>query len=54
MSRGRLIPVPNLDDRNWQMIRDSIVSHIPERCPEWTDFNPSDPGITLIEVVRAR
>ena len=51
MSQGRLIPVPNLDDRDWRMIRDAIVARIPERCPEWTDFNPSDPGITLIEVV---
>ncbi|MHC5053991.1 MAG: glycine radical domain-containing protein [Planctomycetota bacterium] len=48
--KGRLIPVPNLDDRDWQAIRDSMVGQIPSRCPEWTDLNPSDPGVTLIEV----
>jgi hypothetical protein len=48
--RGRLIPVPNLDDRDWQSIRDAMVARIPELCPEWTDHNPSDPGITLIEL----
>jgi len=49
-ARGRLIPVPNLDDRDWQSIRDAMVARIPELCPEWTDHNPSDPGITLIEL----
>ena len=48
--RGRLIPVPNLDDRDWQAIRDAMVARIPELCPEWTDHNPSDPGIALVEV----
>ena len=48
--KGRLIPVPNLDDRDWQAIRDAMVAEIPARCPEWTDLNPSDPGVTLIEV----
>ena len=47
---GRLIPVPNLDDRDWRMIKDSLIKKIPSRCPEWTDFNLSDPGITLIEL----
>jgi len=49
-AKGRLIPVPNLDDRDWQAIRDAMVAEIPALCPEWTDFNPSDPGVTLIEV----
>jgi len=49
-AHGRLIPVPNLDDRDWQAIRDAMVAAIPARCPEWTDHNPTDPGITLIEV----
>jgi hypothetical protein len=48
--KGRLIPVPNLDDRDWRAIKDSLVKEIPKRCPEWTDWNVSDPGITLIEL----
>jgi hypothetical protein len=47
--KGRLIPVPNLDDRDWRAIKDEIVRAIPERAPEWTDHNLSDPGITLAE-----
>lgn len=47
--KGRLIPVPNLDDRDWRAIKDEIVRAIPERTPEWTDHNLSDPGITLAE-----
>jgi len=49
-TRGRLIPVPNLDDRDWRAIKDSLIKEIPKRCPEWTDWNVSDPGITLIEL----
>ena len=48
--RGRLLPVPNLDDRDWRAIKDAMIRAIPERTPEWTDHNLSDPGITLIEV----
>jgi uncharacterized phage protein gp47/JayE len=49
-TRGRLIPVPNLDDRDWRAIKDGLIKEIPKRCPEWTDWNVSDPGITLIEL----
>lgn len=48
--QGRLIPVPNLDDRDFRAIRDAMVKAIPEKTPEWTDWNLSDPGITLIEL----
>ena len=27
-----------------------MIRAIPDRCPEWTDWNVSDPGITLIEI----
>ncbi len=49
MSRGRLVP-PNLDDRTWQDILDEAKALIPKYAPEWTDHNPSDLGITLIEL----
>ena len=44
------LPVPNLDDRTFQDIADEAVKLIPRYCPKWTDYNPSDPGITLIEL----
>jgi len=49
MSNGRLIP-PNLDDRTWQKLKDEAIKLIPRYAPEWTDHNPSDLGITLIEL----
>ena len=41
---------PVLDDRSYQQIRDELVARIPVYAPEWTDHNPSDPGIALIEL----
>lgn len=45
-----MIPVPNLDDRTHKEIVEEALRLIPQYCPEWTNFNPSDPGITLIEL----
>jgi predicted phage baseplate assembly protein len=44
------LPSPNLDDRNFQSIVDDVKRQIGMRCPEWTDHNVSDPGVTLIEL----
>lgn len=44
------IPTPILDDRSYQQLRDELVRRIRIYTPEWTDHNPSDPGITLIEL----
>ncbi|HEY2725270.1 MAG TPA: putative baseplate assembly protein [Pseudonocardiaceae bacterium] len=43
------LPVPNLDDRRFQDLVDDAKRLVQQRCPEWTDHNVSDPGITLIE-----
>jgi uncharacterized phage protein gp47/JayE len=45
-----MLPTPNLDDRSFEQIRDEAIRLIPQYCPEWTNYNPSDPGITLIEL----
>lgn len=44
------LPAPNLDDRTFQDIVEEARAMIPRYCPEWTDHNLSDPGITLIEL----
>lgn len=41
---------PRLDDRRYQDLRDDLVRRIPVHTPEWTDYNPGDPGITLLEL----
>jgi predicted phage baseplate assembly protein len=43
------LPAPNLDDRRFQDLVDDARRLVQRRCPEWTDHNVSDPGITLIE-----
>lgn len=49
MARGRL-ESPNLDDRTWRQLVDEARALIPRYAPEWTDHNPSDLGIALIEL----
>ena len=44
-----MLPAPNLDDRRFQDLVDDAKRLVQQRCPEWTDHNVSDPGITLIE-----
>lgn len=41
---------PRLDDRTFKDIVEEALRRIPTYCPEWTDHNLSDPGITLIEL----
>lgn len=44
------LPKSNLDDRTFKDLVDECLLRIPRYCPEWTNYNPSDPGITLIEL----
>lgn len=41
---------PRLDDRRYEDLRDDLLRRIPVHTPEWTDHNPGDPGITLLEL----
>lgn len=41
---------PTLDDLTFQAIVDRVKAQIPIYCPEWSDHNVSDPGVTLIEL----
>src|SRR3954453_5915346 len=43
------LPSPSLDDRTFQQLVDEAKRHVQRRCPEWTNHNVSDPGVTLIE-----
>jgi predicted phage baseplate assembly protein len=44
------LPAPNLDDRRFQELVDDAKRLVQQRCPEWSDHNVSDPGVTLIEL----
>jgi uncharacterized phage protein gp47/JayE len=45
-----LIPKNNLDDRTFDDIVAEAIRLIPRYCPEWTNHNMTDPGITLVEL----
>ncbi len=44
------ITVPTLDDRRYQDLLNEALARISVYTPEWTNFNQSDPGVTLIEL----
>ena len=44
------LALPLLDDRDYKELLDVLVERIPVDAPGWTDFNESDPGVTLIEL----
>src|SRR5438093_12989332 len=48
-SRTMSLPAPHIDDLNFQSLVDDAKRMVQQRCPEWTDHNVSDPGVTLIE-----
>jgi predicted phage baseplate assembly protein len=46
------MPLPDikLDDRSFETLVSDARRRIPGYTPEWTDFNESDPGITLVQL----
>src|SRR5581483_6323673 len=44
------LTVPELDSRRFQDLVDQALARIPVHNPEWTNFNRSDPGVTLVEL----
>ena len=44
------LPSVQLDDRGFQDLVNEARLRIAQSCPEWTEHNVSDPGVTLIEL----
>jgi predicted phage baseplate assembly protein len=44
------LQAPNLDDRQYADIMAQAKALIPRYAPEWTNFNDSDPGMTLVQL----
>jgi hypothetical protein len=42
--------LPNLDDVTWSQLGEDARSQIPGYTSAWTNYNASDPGITLVEL----
>ncbi|MFC4584933.1 baseplate J/gp47 family protein [Sphaerisporangium corydalis] len=45
------IPLPNLDDHTFADLVAEARALIPVLAPGWTDHNPGDPGIALVEML---
>ena len=44
------LQLPSIDDRRYQQLVEESLARIPTHTPEWTNFNASDPGVTLIQL----
>src|SRR5438132_8636501 len=44
------INIPSLDDRDFEQLFAEAKARIPVHTPEWTNFNESDPGITIVQL----
>ena len=44
------LQIPTIDNRRYQDLLNEALARIPVHNPEWTNFNRSDPGVTLIEL----
>ena len=44
------LPVPDIDDKRFDQLVDEMLAAIPVYDPSWTDYNATDPGITLVEL----
>lgn len=44
------LTVPEIDDRTFEELVAEARARIPVHNPEWTNFNASDPGITLLQL----
>ncbi len=44
------LEIPEIEDRDYQEILNEALVRISVHNPEWTNFNDSDPGVTLIQI----
>jgi len=44
------LPIPNLDNRTFEQLLQESRKSISNYAAQWTNHNPADPGITLIEL----
>ncbi len=44
------LQVPVVDNRSYEQLLQEALNRIPVHTPEWTNYNLSDPGVTLVEL----
>ena len=45
------LSIPDLDNKNFSQIIEEVKARLPALAPGWTDYNLSDPGITILELL---
>lgn len=45
------IELPDLDTKTYKDISDEMIASIPKYSKKWTNHNPSDPGIAILELL---
>ena len=45
------VDVPELDDREYEQLLEEAKKVIPATAESWTDMNPHDPGVTIVELL---
>jgi hypothetical protein len=45
------LELPNLADKSYRMLLDDALAALPSFTRKWTDFNDSDPGITILQLL---
>jgi hypothetical protein len=52
VSQLRIMPIaPILDDRRYEELVNEIKTRVPRYAPEWTDYNDSDLGVSMLQSV---
>jgi len=45
------LEIPNLDQKDFETFRAEALAKLPSYCRQWTEYNASDPGITIVELL---
>ena len=43
--------IPNLDTKDFEQLMKEALAKLPAYNDKWTEYNASDPGITIIELL---
>lgn len=45
------LEIPNLDQKDFASFREEALAKLPSYCSQWSEYNISDPGITIVELL---
>lgn len=45
------LTIPNLDRYDFETVKEEVMAKLPAYSSRWTEYNASDPGVTLLELL---